>query len=138
MSMVGQRRFRLLTDERFFQGSLSDLMAARDAVQVPVLRKDFTLEPFHVYEAAAHGADAILLIVALLETATLRDLRELAESLGMAALVEVHDDDEMDSAVASGASLIGVNNRDLRTFEVRLETSLRLGGAGCNKLGWLP
>jgi indole-3-glycerol phosphate synthase len=122
----GASALSVLTDERFFQGSLDDLKAARAAVNVPVLRKDFTLEPFHVYEAAANGADAILLIVALLDTDALRDLRELAESLGMAALVEVHDDFELDWAVESGAKIIGVNNRDLRTFEVRLETSLQL------------
>jgi indole-3-glycerol phosphate synthase len=117
-----------LTDERFFQGSLSDLVRARAAVSMPVLRKDFTLEPFHVYEAAAHGADAILLIVALLDTRKLRDLRELAESLGLASLVEIHDGFELDTAIASGAKIIGVNNRDLRTFEVKLETSLELAG----------
>ena len=116
----------VLTDERFFQGSLQDLVAVRAAVKLPVLRKDFTLEPFHVYEAAAHNADALLLITALLDTTKLRDLRELAESLGLAALVEVHDGVELDSAIASGAKIIGVNNRDLRTFEVSLETSLRL------------
>ena len=122
----GAAALSVLTDERFFQGSLSDLATARAAVQVPVLRKDFTLEPFHVYEAAAHGADAILLIAALLDAGQLRDLRELAESLGMAALVEVHDGPELYPAVLSGARIIGVNNRDLRTFEVRLETSLLL------------
>lgn len=122
----GAAALSVLTDERFFQGSLNDLIAARAAVQIPVLRKDFTLEPFHVYEAAADGADAILLIAALLDSTQLRDLRELAESLGMSALIEVHDGEELDSAIASGAMIIGVNNRDLRTFEVRIETSLRL------------
>jgi indole-3-glycerol phosphate synthase len=122
----GAAALSVLTDEKFFQGGLSDLVAARAAVNVPVLRKDFTLEPFHVYEAAAHGADAILLITALLGERELRSLRELAESLGMSALVEVHDNDELDSAVTSGAKIIGVNNRDLRTFEVKLETSLKL------------
>src|SRR4051812_38150854 len=109
----GAAALSVLTDERFFQGSLDHLVAARAAVQVPVLRKDFTLEPFHVYEAAAHGADAVLLIVALLDAGKLRDLRELAESLALAALVEVHDTEELESAIASGASIIGVNNRDL-------------------------
>ncbi len=122
----GAAALSVLTDERFFQGSLTDLAAARAAVRLPVLRKDFTLAPFHVYEAAAHGADAILLIAALLDLKALRDLRELAESLSMAALVEVHDGEELRIAVASGAKIIGVNNRDLRTFEVRLETSLSL------------
>jgi indole-3-glycerol phosphate synthase len=122
----GAAALSVLTDERFFEGSLDDLVTARAAVNIPVLRKDFTLEPFHVFEAAAHGADAILLIAALLDSKSLRDLRELAASLGMAALVEVHDEIELDSAIASGAKIIGVNNRDLRTFEVKLETSLRL------------
>ena len=122
----GAAALSVLTDERFFQGSLGDLETARAAVGVPVLRKDFTLEPFHVFEAAAHGADAVLLIAALVDERQLSILRELAEALGIAALVEVHDKIELDIAIASGAKIIGVNNRDLRTFEVRLETSLRL------------
>jgi len=125
-SSGGAAALSVLTDEHFFQGSLGDLTAAREAVPIPVLRKDFTLEPFHVYEAAAHRADAILLIAALLDANQLRNLRELAESLGMAALVEIHDEHELQPAVDSGARLIGVNNRDLRTFDVRLETSLHL------------
>ena len=122
----GAAALSVLTDERFFQGSMQDMVDARAAVPVPVLRKDFTLEPFHIYEAAAHGADAILLIAALLDATQLRDLRELAESLGLAALVEIHDDQELAPAIDSGARIIGVNNRDLRTFQVRLETSLEL------------
>jgi indole-3-glycerol phosphate synthase len=122
----GAAAISVLTDAPYFQGSLEDLAASRAAVTVPVLRKDFTLEAFHVVEAAAFDADAILLIAALLPSRELRDLRELAESLGMAALVEVHDGSELDSAIGSGARIIGVNNRDLRTFEVRLETSLSL------------
>jgi indole-3-glycerol phosphate synthase len=122
----GAAAVSVLTDGPHFQGSLDDLTAARAAVAIPVLRKDFTLDPFHVIEAAAHGADAILLIVALLSTGELRHLRELAESLGMAALVEVHDAAELDSAIDSGARIIGVNNRNLRTFTVHLETSLDL------------
>lgn len=116
----------VLTDQRFFQGSLADLEAAREAVAIPVLRKDFTIDPKHVVEAAAHGADAILLIVAILTEREIRDLRELAAQYGMAALVEVHDDQELTVAIDAGADIIGVNNRDLRTFEVKLETSLRL------------
>lgn len=122
----GAAALSVLTDERFFQGSLADLRKVWVHTGIPVLRKDFTLDPFHVWEAAAHGADAILLIAALLDTRQMRDLRELAERLAMSALVEVHDAVELDSAVASGAHIIGVNNRDLRTFEVRLETSLEL------------
>jgi indole-3-glycerol phosphate synthase len=122
----GAAALSVLTDERYFQGSLADLEAARNAAPLPVLRKDFTVDPIHVLEAAAHGADAILLIAAILDERELRELRELAERYGMAALVEVHDAAELDPAIASGASMIGVNNRNLRTFEVTLETSVRL------------
>ncbi|MBI4907185.1 MAG: indole-3-glycerol phosphate synthase TrpC [Acidobacteria bacterium] len=122
----GAAALSVLTDERFFQGKLDDLIAARTAVPIPVLRKDFTLDPVHVVQAAAHHADAILLIAGILTTTELRALRELAEKFGMSALVEVHDEAELDRAVESGAQILGVNNRDLRTFEVRLETSLRL------------
>lgn len=124
----GAAALSVLTDRPFFQGRLEDLAAARAAVGVPVLRKDFTIDPFHVREAAAWKADAVLLIVAILSDRELRDLRELAESYRMAALVEVHDARELERAVDSGATVIGVNNRDLRTFEVRLETSLNLAG----------
>jgi len=116
----------VLTDRQFFQGSLEDLEAARASVSLPVLRKDFTTSDYHVVEATAHGADAILLIAAILTEKQLRDYRELAESFGMAALVEVHAEDELDRALASGARIVGINNRNLRTFEVTLETSLRL------------
>ncbi len=122
----GAAALSVLTDTKFFQGSLQDLEKARNAVSIPVLRKDFTLDEHHVYEAGSIGADAILLIAAILSTEEMRRFRELAESLGMAALVEVHNEDELQSAVDSGASIIGVNNRNLHTFEVRLETSLRL------------
>jgi indole-3-glycerol phosphate synthase len=116
----------VLTDRQFFQGSLTDLEAARAATQLPVLRKDFVIDRAQIFEAAAHGADAILLIAAVLETDDLRGFREEAEALGLAVLVEVHDAEELSSAVDSGATLIGVNNRDLTTFEISLETSLRL------------
>jgi indole-3-glycerol phosphate synthase len=122
----GATALSVLTDEPFFQGSLADLGAARAAVRLPVLRKDFTLDECHLLEAAAHGADAILLITAILAAAELRRLRESAERLGLAVLVEVHDGDELAAALDSGATLIGVNNRDLRTFQVTLDTSLRL------------
>ena len=116
----------VLTDKNYFQGSLHDLEAARAAVTLPVLRKDFTIDRLQVFEAAAHGADAILLIAAILDFDQLHALRELAASFGLAALVEVHDAEELSKAVDSGAEIIGVNNRDLDTFEVSLDTSLRL------------
>jgi indole-3-glycerol phosphate synthase len=122
----GAAALSVLTDETFFQGSLADLQAARGAVRLPVLRKDFTIATSHVVEAAAHGADAILLIAAILTEREIRDFRELAARYGLPALVEVHNRRELDTAIAAGAGIIGVNNRDLATFEVTLETSLRL------------
>jgi indole-3-glycerol phosphate synthase len=122
----GAAAISVLTDEQFFGGSLADLMAVRAAVTVPVLRKDFTLSEFHVVEAAAHGADAILLIAALLPVERMKTLRELAAQYRMAALVEVHDEGELEAAKEAGATLIGVNNRNLRNFEVSLETCERL------------
>jgi indole-3-glycerol phosphate synthase len=122
----GAAALSVLTDTEFFLGSLADLAECRASTSIPVLRKDFTIHRFHVLEAAANGADAILLIAAILSDTELRDLRELAKVYGMSALVEVHDRMELERAAASGAHIIGVNNRDLRTFEVRLETSLEL------------
>ncbi len=116
----------VLTDHEYFQGSLHDLEAARAAASIPVLRKDFTIDRVQIFQAAAHGADAILLIAAILTAEELQHFRELANSLEMAALVEVHNQEELAKAVDSGADLIGVNNRDLETFEVSLDTSLRL------------
>lgn len=116
----------VLTDKQYFQGSLHDLEAARAAANLPVLRKDFTIDRVQILEAAAHGADAILLIAAILETPELQSLRELASSLGVASLVEVHDQDELSKAIDSGAGIIGVNNRNLDTLEVSLDTSLKL------------
>jgi indole-3-glycerol phosphate synthase len=122
----GAAALSVLTDESFFQGSLADLESARSAVQLPVLRKDFTIAHEHVVQAAAHGADAILLIAAILKEREIRDFREAAARFQMAALVEVHTRRELDVAVAAGSDLIGVNNRDLTTFAVTLETSLQL------------
>ena len=117
----------VLTEEDYFAGSLDDLRQVKSTVDLPVLRKDFIIDEYQVYESAAAGADAILLIVAALDDESLLRLRRLAEGeLQMDALVEVHTSDEMKRAAASGAKLIGVNNRDLRTFEVSLETSLSL------------
>ena len=122
----GAAALSVLTDETFFQGSLADLEKARAAVSLPVLRKDFTIANAHIVEAAAHGADAILLIAAILTEREIRDFRETAARYRMAALVEVHDRRELDVAIAAGSDIIGVNNRDLTTFEVTLDTSLRL------------
>jgi indole-3-glycerol phosphate synthase len=122
----GAAALSVLTDEEFFQGSISDLETARATVTLPVLRKDFTIAPEHVLEAAVHGADAILLIAAILTEQEIRDYREAAAAFGMASLVEVHNRRELDAAIAAGSDIIGVNNRDLSTFEVSLETSLRL------------
>jgi indole-3-glycerol phosphate synthase len=122
----GASAISVLTDEFFFLGSLADLRRAREWVKLPVLRKDFTIAPRHVIEAAAHGADAILLIAAILSEREIRDYRELAARYKMSALVEVHNRRELDVAVAAGAGIIGVNNRNLSTFEVTLETSLAL------------
>jgi indole-3-glycerol phosphate synthase len=122
----GASALSVLTDEKHFQGSLSDLESARGAVAIPALRKDFTIDAYHVLQAAAYGADAILLIAAILSERQMRDFRELADRYHMAALVEVHDEEELEPALASGARIVGVNNRNLHTFEVSLETSLRL------------
>lgn len=117
----------VLTEQDYFAGSLHDFRTAKTAVKLPALRKDFVFEEYQVYESAAAGADAILLIVAALDDEALSRLKRLAEDgLGMDALVEVHTSDEMKRAARCGANLIGVNNRDLRTFEVSLNTSLSL------------
>lgn len=122
----GASAVSVLTDESFFQGRLRDLVTARSAITLPVLRKDFTIANEHVLEAAAHGADAILLIAAILGAREMRDFRELAARYGIDALVEVHNRRELDTAIESGAGIIGVNNRDLTTFHVTLDTSLEL------------
>ena len=122
----GAAAISVLTDRQFFQGSLVDLQAARKACALPVLRKDFTIHPLQILEAAAYGADAILLIAAILSGSELSRLLQTAEAHGLSALVEVHEEEELARAAAAGAKIIGVNNRDLRTFEVRLDTSLRL------------
>lgn len=127
----GAAAISCLTDSRFFQGKLEYLTAIKERLReigraAPVLRKDFIYHEYQVYEARMAGADAILLIVGVLGDNDLRELRELAESLGMAALVEVHDEAETERALKSGARIIGVNNRDLRTFQVDIETTGRL------------
>jgi indole-3-glycerol phosphate synthase len=126
----------VLTDTPFFQGSLEYLRQIRAAVGIPLLRKDFIIDERQIVEAAEWGADAILLIVAILNDAQLRRFHELAEAGGLAVLVEAHDESELDRALDAGARLIGVNNRDLKTFKVDLATSerlaerLRTAGAG--------
>jgi indole-3-glycerol phosphate synthase len=116
----------VLTDLQFFQGSPEDLAAARAASRLPALRKDFIVDPYQVYESRVLGADAILLIVAALERPTLAELTILARSLELAVLVEVHDEDELEVALGLETPLVGINNRSLRTFETRLETTLEL------------
>jgi indole-3-glycerol phosphate synthase len=116
----------VVTDKQYFEGSLLDLEAARASANLPILRKDFIIDRLQIFEAAAHNADAILLIAAILDTEQLTTFRELAASLSLASLIEVHDQDELAKAIDSGAEIIGVNNRNLETFEVSLDTSLRL------------
>ncbi|MGM0677908.1 MAG: indole-3-glycerol phosphate synthase TrpC [Pseudomonadota bacterium] len=116
----------VLTDHDFFQGHEVYLQEARAACGLPVLRKDFIIDPYQVYEARAMGADCVLLIVSALGDANLKDLLLLIHELGMNALVEVHDGEELDRALNLDATLIGINNRSLRTFETRLETTLDL------------
>lgn len=123
---AGASALSVLTEEEFFQGSLNHLKAARSAVRLPILRKDFIIDEYQVYESAAAGADALLLIVAALEDGDLKHLLALSGRLNVAALVEVHTADELERAVAAGAQIIGVNNRNLSTLEVNLETSFRL------------
>jgi indole-3-glycerol phosphate synthase len=122
----GAKVISVLTEERRFGGSLDDLDAVRRAVQVPVLRKDFVIGSYQVHEARAHGADAVLLIVAALEQNVLIGLRERVESLGMTALVEVHTEEEASRALDAGAHVIGVNARNLRTLDVDRSTFERI------------
>jgi indole-3-glycerol phosphate synthase len=123
----GAAAISILTDEKYFQGSLADLrQVACLEGRPPLLRKDFVCDPYQVYEAREAGADAVLLIAAHLDCALLADLHALAAGLGMAALVEVHSREEVDRALEAGPSLLGINNRDLRNFSVRLETTLEL------------
>ncbi len=125
-AVAGAACLSVLTDRDFFQGSEDDLREARAACALPVLRKDFIIDPYQVYEARLIGADCVLLIVAALDDTALRELARLAADLDLDVLVEVHDADELKRALAIGAPLIGINNRDLRTFETRLDTTLNL------------
>ena len=122
----GASAISVLTDRSYFGGSLDDLAAVKEAAGVPVLRKDFTIDPLQVAEARAGGADAVLLIVRILDDDLLRELSDAARAWGLTALVEVHDGDELARAAAAGARVVGVNNRDLSTFTTDLETTLSL------------
>ena len=123
---AGAAALSVLTDGEYFGGSLADLGQARAACQLPVLRKDFVLDPVQVYEARAAGADAVLLIARILDDAQLAELLQTARDAGLDALVEVHDEGELSRALAGGAALVGVNNRDLATFQTDLGISTRL------------
>ncbi len=123
---AGAAALSVLTEEEFFQGSAKDLREARKACEIPVLRKDFIVDPWQVLEARAIDADSFLLIVAVLSDAALTELLALGRELGMEPLIEVHTRAELDRAIAAGARIIGVNNRDLKTLEVKLDTSFDL------------
>ncbi|HEY8923711.1 MAG TPA: indole-3-glycerol phosphate synthase TrpC [Polyangia bacterium] len=123
---AGAAALSILTDEPFFGGTLDDLARARDVVDLPILRKDFIVDEYQIVEARAAGADAVLLIVAALDAPTLRSLYATCKRVGVEALVEAHDADEVARAVALGASIIGINHRDLKTFTLDRELALRL------------
>ena len=125
-SRAGARAISVLTDSKFFSGSLKDLMAVREKVSLPLLRKDFLLEEYQVVEAAVAGADAVLLIVAILDGPALQRLLALSRDLSLDALVEVHSEPELQQALEAGAQVIGVNNRDLGSLQVDLKTTERL------------
>ncbi len=124
----GARAVSVLTEPEFFGGSGKDLVAARDACAVPILRKDFVVDPYQVFEARAWGASAVLLIVAALDDARLADLRAVAAELALDALVETHTEQEAERALAAGAAIVGVNNRDLATFRTDRATTARIAG----------
>ena len=122
----GAAAISVLTDECFFAGKLDYLSAIRETVDVPLLRKDFTIDPYYIYQARVAGADAILLIVAALTKEQLHEFMDIASSISLASLVEVHTEAELDIALDVGAEIIGINNRDLRTFHTDLETTFKL------------
>ena len=122
----GASAISVLTDHEFFAGELAYLSAIREAVTLPLLRKDFTIDPYHIYQARLAGADAVLLIVSILTLAQLREFSEIARSLGLASLVEVHTEEELDLALTGGAEIVGINNRDLKTFHTDIATTFHL------------
>lgn len=126
---AGAAALSVLTEEDFFSGSLADLKEASRVTRIPILRKDFIVDPWQVWETRAAGADSFLLIAAILDDSRLRELLDLGRSLKMEALVEVHSPEELKRALAAGARIVGVNNRDLRDFQVHVETSLELAEA---------
>ena len=123
---AGASCLSVLTDEKYFQGSKEHMRAIRNAVHLPILRKDFIIDPLQILEAIEYGADAILLIVSILSDFELKLFLSMATEAGLDVLVEVHDEVELDRALNAGAAIIGINNRDLRTFKVSLDTSIRL------------
>lgn len=123
---AGAAALSVLTDPSYFKGSLADLAAARQSVSLPVLRKEFIISEYQIFESAAHEADAVLLIVRILSKAQLEDYLAICRELGLDALVEVHSEADLSSASLAGADLIGINNRNLQTFETRIDTSIRL------------
>jgi indole-3-glycerol phosphate synthase len=122
----GASAISVLTEEKFFQGSLTYLEEIKTSVTVPLLRKDFIIDPYQLTEARSYGADAILLIAAVLDATVLRDLRETATALSLDSVVEVHNEEELERALDAGAEIIGINNRSLQTFEVSLATTEKL------------
>jgi len=122
----GASAISVLTDHEFFAGELAYLSAIREAVDLPLLRKDFTIDEYHIYQARVAGADAILLIVAILTSDQLRGFMEIAQSLGLACLVEVHTEAELEVALQAGAVIVGINNRDLKTFHTDIAMTFRL------------
>jgi len=122
----GAEAISVLTDEKFFQGSLEYLPIVRQAVKLPVIRKDFIIDELQIYQAGNYGADAVLLIAAILEQVQIKDYLQMCAELGMDVLVEVHDAKELEKSLAAGSKMIGINNRDLRDFTVDLHTTIRL------------